>query len=60
MEADPRPRVLIAAFSGVMRATGRVWGAGEDFSVDALRELTESYLDAIGPALAEQWRTHAE
>ena len=30
---DPRPRVLVAAFSGVMRAAGRCWSGGEDISV---------------------------
>ncbi|KNE81841.1 MULTISPECIES: TetR family transcriptional regulator [Streptomyces] len=49
---DLRPRVLVAAFTGVMRMTGRIWGAGPDASAEALRRLTERHLDAIGPALA--------
>ncbi|MEV7343791.1 TetR family transcriptional regulator [Streptomyces sp. NPDC093544] len=57
MDADPRPRVAVAVFSGVMRVTGRLWGRGEDISVEAIRELTASYLDQVGPALAETWRT---
>ncbi|AVH58940.1 MULTISPECIES: TetR family transcriptional regulator [Streptomyces] len=57
VDADPRPRVAVAAFAGVMRVTGRLWGAGEDASIEALRELTVSYLDHVGPALAENWRT---
>lgn len=57
VDADPRPRVAVAAFSGVMRVTGRLWGAGEDCSVAAIRELTAAYLDQIGPALMENWRT---
>ncbi|MFJ2769801.1 TetR/AcrR family transcriptional regulator [Streptomyces sp. NPDC087300] len=57
VESDPRPRVAVAAFSGVMRVTGRLWGAGEDTSVDSIRELTEQYLDRLGPSLAEDWRT---
>ncbi|WP_245238729.1 TetR family transcriptional regulator [Streptomyces sp. MZ04] len=56
MDEDPRPRVVVAAFSGVMRATGQLWGAGEDTSVESIRALTESYLDHLGPALAENWR----
>ncbi|WP_369211905.1 TetR family transcriptional regulator [Streptomyces flavofungini] len=56
MDTDPRPRVAVAAFSGVMRATGRLWGAGEDTSVESIRALTEQYLDHLGPALAEDWR----
>jgi AcrR family transcriptional regulator len=57
VDADPRPRVAVAVFGGVMRVTGRLWGAGEDISVGAIRELTASYLDHVGPALAEKWRT---
>ncbi|WP_328693465.1 TetR family transcriptional regulator [Streptomyces phaeochromogenes] len=57
VDTDPRPRVAMAVFGGVMRLTGRLWGAGEDFSVAAMRELTASYLDQVGPALTENWRT---
>ncbi|MFD4710876.1 TetR family transcriptional regulator [Streptomyces sp. NPDC058430] len=57
MEADLRPRVTVAAFSGVMRMAGRLWGAGEDISVASIREVTESYLDQLGPVLAGKWRT---
>ncbi|OKK19419.1 transcriptional regulator [Streptomyces sp. CB00455] len=56
VDADPRPRVAVAAFSGVMRVTGRLWGQGEDASVAAIRRMTEVYLDQIGPALAADWR----
>ncbi|MER5570398.1 TetR family transcriptional regulator [Streptomyces goshikiensis] len=56
VDADPRPRVAVAAFSGVMRVTGRLWGQGEDASVAAIRRMTEAYLDQIGPALASDWR----
>ncbi|MFE0375730.1 TetR/AcrR family transcriptional regulator [Streptomyces inhibens] len=58
VDTDPRPRVLVAAFSGVMRAAGKVWGEGPDCSVASIRELTESYLDHIGPAIAGDWRSH--
>lgn len=57
LETDPRPRVVVAAFSGVMRVTGRLWGAGQDSSVESIRAITETYLDHLGPALAEDWRT---
>ncbi|MEU9881104.1 TetR family transcriptional regulator [Streptomyces phaeochromogenes] len=57
VDTDPRPRLVLAVFGGVMRLTGRLWGAGEDFSVAAMRELTASYLDQVGPALAENWHT---
>ncbi|KUJ66377.1 transcriptional regulator [Streptomyces albus subsp. albus] len=55
VDADPRPRLVVAAFSGVMRVTGRLWGEGPDHSLEALRELTMAYLDQIGPALVEHW-----
>ncbi|MFJ9621880.1 TetR family transcriptional regulator [Streptomyces sp. NPDC101181] len=56
VDRDPRPRVAVAAFSGVLRVTGQLWGQGQDTSVEALRELTETYLDHLGPALAHAWR----
>ncbi|MFI5723091.1 TetR family transcriptional regulator [Streptomyces cyaneofuscatus] len=56
VERDPRPRVAVAAFSGVMRVTGQLWGQGHDSSVEALRDLTEEYLDQLVPALAGDWR----
>ncbi|MFD5509270.1 TetR/AcrR family transcriptional regulator [Streptomyces sp. NPDC127051] len=56
VDADPRPRVVVAAFSGVMRVTGRLWGQGEDASVASIRRMTEACLDQIGPALAADWR----
>ncbi|MCX3060010.1 TetR/AcrR family transcriptional regulator [Streptomyces beihaiensis] len=55
VHTDPRPRVLVAAFGGVLRMTGHLWGAGGDPSIDAIRALTESYLDHLKPALGEQW-----
>ncbi|MEU6367114.1 TetR family transcriptional regulator [Streptomyces sp. NPDC046931] len=56
IDADPRPRVAVAVFGGVMRVTERLWCAGREISVAAIRELTARYLDAVGPALAERWR----
>ncbi|MEU0069967.1 TetR family transcriptional regulator [Streptomyces sp. NPDC006332] len=57
VEADPRPRLAVAVFSGVMRVTGRQWSTGEDFSLEAIRELTVRYLEHVGPALTGNWRT---
>ncbi|MFB7633047.1 TetR family transcriptional regulator [Streptomyces sp. NPDC056149] len=69
VDTDPRPRVVVAAFSGVMRVAGKVWGEGHDCSVASIREVTRSYLDHIGPAIEADWhpipipvsvdRTHA-
>ncbi|MFF8829376.1 TetR/AcrR family transcriptional regulator [Streptomyces sp. NPDC015131] len=56
VDADPRPRVAVAAFSGVMRITGQLWGRGTDASMEAMRALTEDHLDHLGPALAGDWR----
>ncbi|GGY13915.1 TetR family transcriptional regulator [Streptomyces djakartensis] len=57
VDADPRPRIVVALFSGVIRVTERLWSAGDDLSLDAMRQLTTTYLDQVGPALAENWRT---
>ncbi|MET9589922.1 TetR family transcriptional regulator [Streptomyces sp. NPDC006516] len=56
VEADPRPRVAVAAFSGVMRLSGQLWGRRQDAGVEALREMTERHLDHLGPALSASWR----
>ncbi|PAZ12206.1 TetR family transcriptional regulator [Streptomyces sp. SA15] len=57
VDADPRPRLVVAVFSGVVRVTERMWSVGEDFSMEAMRELTASYLDQVGPPLLGNWRT---
>jgi AcrR family transcriptional regulator len=57
LEADPRPRVLVAAFSGVMRAASRCWSSGEDITVRAAQHAVESYVDQLGPALSRDWKT---
>ncbi|MEV5934278.1 TetR family transcriptional regulator [Streptomyces sp. NPDC093250] len=57
VDADPRPRVLVAAFGGVVRVAERRWSAGDDLSVAAMRELMTTCLDHVGPALAGNWRT---
>ncbi|MCF3964196.1 TetR family transcriptional regulator [Streptomyces fuscigenes] len=55
-ERDPRPRAAVAAVCGVLRLSGRIWGRpGHETSVEALVSLTETYLDALTPALAEEW-----
>ncbi|MFE7325334.1 TetR family transcriptional regulator [Streptomyces sp. NPDC057565] len=60
IRTDPRPRVAVAAFSGVMRVTGQLWGHGRDTSMESLRALTENYLDQLGPALAGNWHAPVE
>ncbi|MEU6504946.1 MULTISPECIES: TetR family transcriptional regulator [unclassified Streptomyces] len=57
VDADPRPRLAVAVFGGVIRVTERQWCTGEDFSLESIRQLTASYLDEVGPALTGNWRT---
>lgn len=57
VDADPRPRILVAAFGGAVRVTERRWSAGGDLTAAALRDLMAAHLDLLGPALAENWRT---
>jgi AcrR family transcriptional regulator len=56
VDADPRPRLAVAVFGGVIRVTERQWCTGEDFSPESIRQLTASYLDQVGPALTGNWR----
>ncbi|MFE5400811.1 TetR family transcriptional regulator [Streptomyces sp. NPDC056580] len=56
VDTDPRPRLAVAVFGGVMRVTERQWCTGDDFSLEAIRRLTVSYLDQLGPALTGNWR----
>ncbi|MFJ8104950.1 TetR family transcriptional regulator [Streptomyces sp. NPDC096132] len=56
VDADPRPRLAVAVFSGVMRVTERQWVAREEFSLAAIHALTSQYLDQVGPALLGSWR----
>ncbi|MDX2822972.1 TetR family transcriptional regulator [Streptomyces ipomoeae] len=57
VDADPRPRVAVALFAGVIRVTEHQWATRGNLSLDTMHELTRSYLDAIRPSLTEKWRT---
>ncbi|MFH8494812.1 TetR family transcriptional regulator [Streptomyces coeruleorubidus] len=57
VDVDPRPRIIVALFGGVIRVTERLWSAGDDLSLEGMRQLTAAYLDQVGPALAGNWRT---
>ncbi|WP_333775530.1 TetR family transcriptional regulator [Streptomyces sp. IBSBF 3136] len=57
VDTDPRPRLAVAVFGGVIRVTERQWSTGDDFSLLAMRQLTASYLDQVGSALIGNWRT---
>ncbi|CAM5226813.1 TetR family transcriptional regulator OS=Streptomyces tendae OX=1932 GN=GUR47_10590 PE=4 SV=1 [Streptomyces tendae] len=56
LDADPRPRVVVAVFGAVMRVTERIWSARDDAGLAALRDLTAAYLDQVTPALTGNWR----
>ncbi|WP_328414384.1 TetR family transcriptional regulator [Streptomyces violaceus] len=56
VDADPRPRIVVALFGGVIRVTERLWSAGDELSLAGMRQLTTTYLDQVGPALAGNWR----
>ncbi|MEU9477860.1 TetR family transcriptional regulator [Streptomyces sp. NPDC048191] len=55
VDTDPRPRLAVAVFGGVMRVTERQWCTGDDVSLDAMRQLTASHLDQVGSALTGNW-----
>ena len=57
---DPRPRLLVAVFSGVMRVTERQWSTDGEFSVAAMRALTVSHLELLGPALTGTWAPYTK
>ncbi|MCT9138720.1 TetR family transcriptional regulator [Streptomyces violarus] len=57
VDTDPRPRIVVALFGGVIRVTERLWSAGDELSLAGMRQLTTTYLDQVGPALAGNWRT---
>ncbi|WDO08582.1 TetR family transcriptional regulator [Streptomyces murinus] len=58
VDTDPRPRLAVAVFGGVIRVTERQWCLGRDFSLEAVRSLTVSYLDQVSSALRGSWRTN--
>ncbi|MFI9758045.1 TetR family transcriptional regulator [Streptomyces sp. NPDC051963] len=58
VDADPRPRIIVAAFGSVIRIAERQWSEGDDFSLSAMRELASRYLEQVGPALTGNWRTN--
>ncbi|MFF7328956.1 TetR family transcriptional regulator [Streptomyces sp. NPDC090306] len=56
VDADPRPRLVVAVFGGVLRVTERQWCVDGAEGLRAVRELTAAYLDRVGPALTGNWR----
>ncbi|MBL1104734.1 TetR family transcriptional regulator [Streptomyces sp. 5-8] len=56
VDTDPRPRLAVAVFGGVIRVTERHWCTNEDFGPESIRMLTATYLDQVGSALTGNWR----
>ncbi|MEV6806850.1 TetR family transcriptional regulator [Streptomyces sp. NPDC051132] len=56
VDADPRPRLAVAVFGGVLRVSERQWCLSEEFSLESIRALSASYLDQVGSALTGNWR----
>ncbi|WP_326690600.1 MULTISPECIES: TetR family transcriptional regulator [unclassified Streptomyces] len=54
-ERDPRPRVLVAAFTGVMLSAGRHWGLRDGVSLEEARRVTQEHVEQLGPALSANW-----
>ncbi|MBO8190897.1 TetR family transcriptional regulator [Streptomyces oryzae] len=54
-DKDPRPRVLVAAFTGVTLTASRQWSMRNDASLAMAREVTRDYLAQLGPALCADW-----
>lgn len=59
MEHDPRPRIAVAVFGAVVRLTERMWSMGEDSGLRGMRDLIETYLDQVRPALTGNWGASA-
>ncbi|KUO14147.1 TetR/AcrR family transcriptional regulator [Streptomyces sp. DSM 15324] len=58
VDADPRPRLAVAVFSGVMRMAERQWVAQAEgeFSLAGIHTVISRCLDQVGPALLGDWR----
>ncbi|MET8975915.1 TetR family transcriptional regulator [Streptomyces sp. NPDC004539] len=56
LATDPRPRLVVALFSGVIRVAERGWGDDAGMDLARMRERTARYLDEVGPALLGSWR----
>jgi AcrR family transcriptional regulator len=52
---DPRARVLVAAFVGVVRSARCEWSHGEETSVESLRRTVEEHLALLAPVLTQDW-----
>ncbi|MCX2971253.1 TetR family transcriptional regulator [Streptomyces sp. TRM70308] len=56
-DADPRPRVLVAAFAAVMRVAMHRWALGDDITIERARREMDRHLDQLTPSLFSGWRS---
>ncbi|MDX6314585.1 MAG: hypothetical protein QOF44_4049 [Streptomyces sp.] len=52
---DPRARVLVAAFTGVLRSARCEWSHGEETSVESIRRTAEEHLALLATVLTQDW-----
>lgn len=57
---DPRPRVLAAAFCGVLRAAMQKWGQSGDTTIDGAQRQVGEYLDQLQHSFASGWADGSE
>ncbi|MBW1599022.1 TetR family transcriptional regulator [Streptomyces sp. JJ38] len=52
---DPRPRVLVAAFSAVIHVAMHQWAQGEEVTLESARQDARRCLDELNPELFAEW-----
>ena len=60
VEADPRPRVLVAAFFGVLRVAMQQWGHSGDATVTGARQQARTFLDQVPSVFEPGWGEHPQ
>ncbi|MET7637998.1 TetR family transcriptional regulator [Streptomyces sp. NPDC005438] len=58
-DVDIRPRVLVAAFCGVMQAASRCWATGDEITIASIREHVFRYMAHFSPDLHGDWHAKA-
>lgn len=55
-ETDPRPRVLVCVFGGLVFMANQDWRDGDDQSLEAVTRLFDAYADQVIPAFSGRWK----